>query len=73
MKGAPWLFFAVMLAFALALGTLLALPDKWDRAVVIGVCGGLPILRQENGTVWLRVNSTRAYRVENPDKFCGPT
>ena len=33
-------------AFGLAVGVLLNIPDKWDRAVAIKVCGSLPVLRR---------------------------
>jgi hypothetical protein len=38
--------------------------SKWDRAVAIGACGRFPVLRQGDGSIWLRVNGLRAYRVE---------
>jgi hypothetical protein len=52
--------------FAVSLYVLITLPSgtKWDRAVAVGVCGGLPILRQEDGSLWLRVSSVRVYRIE---------
>jgi hypothetical protein len=56
-------------SMALIFIVVFAAPDKWDRATAIGVCGGLPVLRQENGTVWLRVSSMRAYRIEDKDKL----
>lgn len=65
-----WL--ASMALLGVALAVLVAIPDKWDRAVVLGTCGGLPILQRQDGTIWLRVNSVRVYRVEDPDKItCG--
>jgi hypothetical protein len=59
-----WVLFT--LVFAVSLYVLITLPSgtKWDRAVAVGVCGGLPILRQEDGSLWLRVSSVRVYRIE---------
>lgn len=58
-----------LLSLAVAMAVLISLPDKWDKAVAIKVCGGLPIVRQENGSVWLRYH-WRAYRVENWEGLC---
>ena len=66
---ATWLIGAVLFSVG-----LYSLPsgNKWDRAVAIGTCGGLPIVRQEDGSTWLRVSSVRVYRVEDPTKLtCG--
>jgi hypothetical protein len=65
-RGWMALIFGIVIVSAIA-GAIVSTPSRWDRAVAIGVCGGLPILRQEDGSVWLRVNSVRAYKVENPD------
>lgn len=69
----PWLIIpamAVPMAVLVAsMAVILAVPDKWDKATVIGACGGLPILRLNDGTVWLRVSGMRVYRIENPDKL----
>jgi hypothetical protein len=66
-----WLASMLLLVGSVAV-MLSAPPNKWDRAVAIGICGGLPLLRLEDGSVWLRVNGVRIYRVENPDKLtCG--
>jgi hypothetical protein len=72
-----WLFILVtLLTGALAVASVIIgpiNPDPWDRAVAIGTCGGLAIIRQENGSVWLRVSGYRAYRIEDPDKLkCSP-
>jgi hypothetical protein len=60
-----------MLLLAVSLFFLITVPDKWDRAVAIKVCSGLPILRQQDGSIWLR-HRWRAYRVENLQELsCG--
>jgi hypothetical protein len=50
------------------MGALILTPNKWDRAVAIKVCGNLPIVQGEDGTLWL-LRRWRAYRVENLDKI----
>ena len=40
-----WVFFAAVFAAGMAM-TMYMPANKWDRAVALGVCGGLPILRQ---------------------------
>jgi hypothetical protein len=56
--------------FGAVFGVFVYVPDdKWDNAAAIGVCSGLAILRQENGTVWLRVSGARAYQIEDVDKL----
>jgi hypothetical protein len=68
----PAITFGSMLVFGLGLGAVLSIqtPDHpWDRATAIGVCGRFAILRQEDGSVWLRVNSVRAYRIEGDWKM----
>ena len=65
-----WLLTTSMLAFSL----YYSLPpgSKWDRAVAIGTCGGLAMVRLEDGSTWLRANSVRVYRIEDPSKLtCG--
>lgn len=59
----------ILAMFVFGVSIILLIPNKWDHAVVIGVCGGLPILRDETGTIWLRVSSARVYRVEDMDKL----
>ena len=45
---------------------------EWEGAIVRGTCGGLPLLQRRDGSVWLRVNSVRFYRVEDPGRLtCG--
>ena len=44
--------------------------DKWDDAVAIKVCDKFPILQRKDGTIWLRVDGYKLYRVENVDKLC---
>jgi hypothetical protein len=59
-----------LLIFGISVALLSSfVPNKWDRSVAIGTCGGLPILQQENGSLWLRVSSVRVYRVENLEKL----
>jgi hypothetical protein len=58
-----WVFFAAVFAAGMAM-TMYMPANKWDRAVALGVCGGLPILRQEDGSLWLRVSGMRTYRIE---------
>ena len=51
---------------------IIAVPSDSDRVVVIGTCGGLPILQRSDGSTWLRVNGLRTYKVEDPSKLtCG--
>jgi hypothetical protein len=57
-----WLGFMILLGVSISV--LIFVPDKWDRAIVIGMCGDRPVLQQENGSIWLRMNGLRAYRVE---------
>ena len=63
-----WIPISFALVFA-GLLLVLMMPDKWDRAVAIKVCGGLPIVKLEDGTTWLRYR-WRYYRVEDPTKIC---
>ena len=58
-----WISSAALLGASIAV--LIAVPGPRDGAVAIGVCAGLPILRQEDGSVWLRVSGIRAYRIED--------
>jgi hypothetical protein len=53
-----------MVLFGIGFGALISIPSKWDKATAIGVCDGLPVLRQVNGTIWLRVSTMRVYRIE---------
>jgi hypothetical protein len=71
MANMAWIMIPSMIVLGVSMAILFSdVPaSKWDRATVIGVCGGLPILRQENGTVWLRVSSMRVYRIEDKDKL----
>jgi hypothetical protein len=62
-----WFISMFVLGFSIAV--LVAVPDKWDRAIAIKVCGGLPVVQREDGTVWLR-HRWRAYRVDNPETLC---
>jgi hypothetical protein len=48
---------------------IVTMPDKWDRAIAIKVCSGLPVVQREDGTIWLR-DRWRSYRVEDPGKLC---
>ena len=69
-KAAIWIVGTWLLGaglFAVGLYSLIALPPgtKWDRAVAIGTCGGLPMVRLEDGSTWLRVSSVRVYRIED--------
>jgi hypothetical protein len=44
--------------------------DKGDRAIAVKVCGGLAIVRLENGTLWLvRGGWNRRYQIENLEKL----
>ena len=61
----PGLFIVVM-----AVLILNPAPPKWDTAIAIRVCGGLPIVRLEDGTMWLRASDYRAYRVLDLDELC---
>jgi hypothetical protein len=62
--GLVWVFFTFLLAVSLY--ALIASPSgtRWDRAVAVGVCDGLAVLRQEDGSLWLRVSGVRTYRIE---------
>ena len=70
---ATWLF--VFGLFAVSLYAIVALPSggtKWDRAIALGTCGGLPMVQLEDGSTWLRVGAGRVYRIEDPSKLtCG--
>jgi hypothetical protein len=63
-----WIPISFALVFA-GLLLVLMMPDKWDRAIAIKVCGGLPIVKLEDGSVWLRYR-WRYYRVEDWTKVC---
>lgn len=52
---------AVVLGVSFAI--LIVIPDKWDKATVLKVCSGVPVLQLEDRTIWLR-GRWRAYRVE---------
>ena len=70
---ATWLSFIAMFAVSMYVLTMAqSSGSKWEGAVVLGTCGGLPMLQRTDGTVWLRVNSVRVYRIEDPNKLtCG--
>ena len=68
------LFFGTV--FVVSMYVLATLPtgsgSKWDKAAAIGTCGGLPMLRLEDGSIWLRVSSVRVYKIEDVTKLtCG--
>jgi hypothetical protein len=70
---AVWIVSIVTLLGAVLI-TITAVPpsSRWDGAVVLGTCGGLPLLQLKDGSTWLRVDSVRFYRVEDPSKLtCG--
>ena len=58
-------WFGSMFLFGVSLAVLIALPDKWDGAIALKVCGGLPIVQRQDGTIWVR-HRWQAYRVEKP-------
>lgn len=62
-------WFGSMLLLGVSLAVLFSVPDKWDRAVAIKVCGDLPIVQREDGTIWL-LRRWRAYRVEDWKTIC---
>jgi hypothetical protein len=67
-----WFISMVILGVSVGVTVNYAPANRFEHAVAIGSCGGLPMLRLEDGSVWLRVNSVRVYRVEDPDKLtCG--
>lgn len=41
---------------------IVSIPNKWDNAVALKVCSGLPVVQRQDGTIWLR-DRWRAYRV----------
>lgn len=61
---AAMLFFGTVLAVSLYVLATQPSGTKWDRAVAVGVCDGLPIIRLEDGSLWLRVSSVRVYRID---------
>lgn len=61
-----WIGSTVLLAGSIY---VLAMPDKWDRAVAIKVCDGLPVVRLEDGTAWLRYR-WRYYLAEDWTRVC---
>jgi len=62
----PFFFFGIVFFVSmLVLLSTFSVPDKWDRAVALGVCGGIPILQLKDGSIWLRKNGFRTYRIEN--------
>lgn len=72
MKASMWstiIWIASTLLFGISMIALIVVPDKWDKSIVIKVCGNLPIVRQQDGSIWL-LRRWRAYRVENVDKVC---
>jgi hypothetical protein len=62
----PVVFCAALVALGALFGSI---PDKWDKAVALKVCGGVTVVQLEDGTVWLR-GHWRAYRVENWRELC---
>jgi hypothetical protein len=65
------IWFVGMAALGLSVAAVIALPDKWDKAVALKICrDGTPILRLQDGSIWARRNGFTAYRVENEDKVC---
>ncbi len=65
-------WFGSMFLLGVSLAVTILTPSKSDRVVVIGTCGGLPVLQDQDGQTWLRVNGLRRYRVEDPNKLtCG--
>ena len=74
LKMATWgaiIWLVGMIALGLSIAAVIALPDKWDKAVALKICrDGTPIVRLPDGTVWARRSGIRAYRVENEDKVC---
>lgn len=65
-------WFGSMVLLGVSLAVLTAMPGKWDHAIALGTCGGLAVLQRQDGTIWLRVNSVRLYRVEDQNKLtCG--
>jgi hypothetical protein len=62
-------WFGTMIMFGISMAVLFSVPDKWDRAVAIKICGDLPIVRREDGTIWL-LRRWRQYRVEDLEKLC---
>lgn len=65
-----WVFITAVFAISLYV-LIISPPNKWDKAVAIKVCGGLPIVQREDGTVWLR-QGWRAYRVDIDKLECAP-
>jgi hypothetical protein len=64
-----WLGFALMFAAAVYVTVL---PDKWDRAVAVKVCGGLLVVKRDDGSLWLLREWGRPYRIEDLDQLaCG--
>ena len=64
-----WGLFAVTLVVFAASMYVIVKPDKWDRAVAIKMCDGLPVVKLADGSTWLRY-CWRYYRVEDVGKVC---
>ena len=65
-----WLGSMLLLAGSLYIIAMSPSGDKWDRAIAVKVCGGLAIVRLENGTLWLvRGGWNRRYQIENLEKL----
>jgi hypothetical protein len=65
-----WLGSMLLLAGSLYVIVMWPSGNKWDRAIAVRVCGGLAVLRLEDGTLWLvRGGWNRRYRVENLDRL----
>src|SRR5262249_51316191 len=65
------LFFTLI--FAVSMYVIVAVPGKWDNAVVLRKCdgGNTIVIRRRDGTIWARFNSWhRAYLVEDEKAVC---
>ena len=63
-----WGLYVVSLILFAACTYMIVVPDKWDRATAVKICGGLLVVRQDNGSLWL-LTRWRAYRVDDIEKL----
>jgi hypothetical protein len=63
------IWFGCMLLLGTSIAWMTSVPDSWDGAIALKVCGNLLAVQKRDGTVWLR-HRWRDYRVENWQGLC---
>ena len=69
-----WKLFGMTVVFGVALVLWIIFLVWWlpnpKPAIVLRICEGMPVYRQDDGSIWLRYRS-RTYLVEDINKLCG--